>query len=51
VTSGFIQRFQVTPGTLMLCVAIGVFVGVFSAGIPALQAARRPVVDAIRRVA
>lgn len=50
LTGGFIQRFWVTPGTLLLCVLIGVGVGVVSAGIPAWQASRRPVVDALRRV-
>lgn len=50
LTSGFIQRFWVTPGTLLLCVMIGIGVGVVSAGVPAWQASRRPVVDALRRV-
>lgn len=50
LTSGFIQRFWVTPETLLLCLGIGVGVGLVSAGIPAWQASRRPVVDALRRV-
>ncbi len=50
LTSGFIQRFWVTPGTLLLCLVIGIGVGLVSAGIPAWQASRRPVVDALRRV-
>jgi len=50
VTSGFIQKFVVTPGTLLLCIGIGLFVGFVSAGVPAWQSARRPVVDALRRV-
>jgi putative ABC transport system permease protein len=51
LTSGFIQRFEVTSGTLLFCALIGVFVGVVSAGVPALRAARRPVVEAIRNLA
>jgi putative ABC transport system permease protein len=51
ITSGFIQRFYVTPGTLLLCVAIGLAVGLVSAGVPAWTASRRPVVESLRRVA
>jgi putative ABC transport system permease protein len=51
MTSGFIQRFSVTPGTLALSVLIGLFVGIGAASIPAWQASRRSVVDALRRVA
>ncbi|HXK62724.1 MAG TPA: FtsX-like permease family protein [Acidobacteriota bacterium] len=50
VTAGFLQRFYVTPQTLALCALIGLGVGLVSAGIPAWQAARRPVVDALRRI-
>jgi len=50
VTAGFFQRFYVTPETLTLCALIGLGVGVVSAGVPAWQASRRPVVDALRRV-
>ncbi|UCF36294.1 MAG: ABC transporter permease [Acidobacteriota bacterium] len=50
ITGGFIQRFYVTPETLLLCAAIGLFVGLFSAGFPAWQASRKSVVDALRRV-
>ncbi|MBZ5497550.1 MAG: FtsX-like permease family protein [Acidobacteriia bacterium] len=49
-TAGFVQRFNVTMGTVALCAAIGLFVGVVAAGVPAWQAARRQVVDALRRV-
>lgn len=49
-TGGFIQRFYVTPGTLLLCALIGLGVGLLSAGIPSWNASRRPVVDALRRV-
>jgi putative ABC transport system permease protein len=51
VTSGMIQRFYVTPTTMIICAAIGLFVGIISAGVPAWQAARRRVVDALREVA
>ncbi len=50
VTSGMLQRFYVTPATIALCLSIGLFVGIVSAGIPAWQAARRRVIDAIREV-
>jgi ABC-type antimicrobial peptide transport system permease subunit len=50
MTQGFMQRFYVTPETLTLCALIGLSVGIVSAGIPAWQAARRPAVDALRRV-
>ncbi len=50
ITMGFVQRFNVTPGTVALCVAIGLFVGVVAAGAPAWHAARRRVVDALRGV-
>ncbi|MBM3790179.1 MAG: ABC transporter permease [Acidobacteria bacterium] len=50
ITGGFFPRFYVTPGTLALSLGIGIFVGVVSAGIPAWQAARRPVVAALREV-
>ena len=50
ITAGFVQRFRVTFGTIALCAAIGVFVGVVAAGIPAWQAVRRRVVDALRGV-
>jgi ABC-type lipoprotein release transport system permease subunit len=47
---GFVQRFNVTLGTVALCIAIGLFVGAVAAGAPAWQAARRRVVDALRGV-
>jgi putative ABC transport system permease protein len=50
LTAGFVQRFHVTFGTVLLCAAIGLFVGVVAAGIPAWQAVRRRVVDALRGV-
>lgn len=50
MTQGFLQRFYVTPQTLTLCALIGLGVGIISAGVPAWQASRRPVVDALRRV-
>ncbi len=50
VTMGFVQRFNVTPGTIALSAAIGLFVGVVAAGAPAWQAARRRAVDALRGI-
>jgi putative ABC transport system permease protein len=49
-TAGFIQRFDVTLGTMAMCLGIGIFVGVVAAGTPAWQAARRRVVDSLRGV-
>jgi putative ABC transport system permease protein len=49
-TGGMITRINVTPLTLLFCGSIGLFVGIVSAGIPAWQAARRRVVDALRDV-
>lgn len=49
ISGGFLQRFLVTGETLSVCVGIGVLVGLIAAGLPAWQAARRPVVDALRR--
>ncbi len=48
VTAGFIQSLRVTAETIELCVAIGILVGVVSAGLPAWIAARKRVVDALR---
>jgi putative ABC transport system permease protein len=50
LTAGFVQRFDVTPSTVALCVALGVFVGVVAAGVPAWQAARRSVLEALGAV-
>jgi putative ABC transport system permease protein len=50
VTGGMFQRFYVTPMTLVICVAIGLTVGIVSAGFPAWQAARRRVVEALREI-
>ncbi len=49
VTGGMFQRFYVTPATLAICAGTGIIVGVVSAGLPAWQAARRRVVDALRQ--
>jgi len=51
VTGGLFQRFRVTPAILATCLVIGIGVGIVSAGIPAWQASRRRVVDALREVA
>jgi putative ABC transport system permease protein len=50
LTAGFVQQFRVTPGTVALCAAIGLLVGIVAAGVPAWQAAQRRVVDALREV-
>ena len=50
VSGGFLLRFYVTPGTLALCAGIGLFIGIVSAGIPAWNASRISVVNALRRV-
>jgi len=50
VSIGMIQRFVVTPGTLVACAATGLLVGLIAAGIPAWRAANRPVVTALREV-
>lgn len=50
ITAGFVQRFYVTNGTVLLCAAIGIFVGVAAAGIPAWHAARKRAVDALREI-
>ncbi len=49
ITSGFIQSLEVTTETIVFCAAIGFFVGIVSAGIPAWNAARRRVIDALRQ--
>ncbi len=49
VTAGFIQNLQVTTKTITLCIAIGIGVGVVSAGLPAWNAARKRVIDALRQ--
>ncbi len=48
ITEGFIQSLRVTPGTLVVCVLIGILIGIVSAGLPAWRAARRPVIEALR---
>jgi len=51
ITSGFIQRFLVTPEIILICLGLGLGIGLLSAGFPAWKASRLPVVDALRRVA
>jgi putative ABC transport system permease protein len=51
VTGGMFQRFNVTPGIVLLCSTIGLLVGIVAAGFPAWQASRRRVIDALREVA
>jgi putative ABC transport system permease protein len=50
LTGGFMQRFEVNPSTLVISAVVGILVGLVSAGVPAWQAARRPVVEALRSV-
>ena len=50
LTGGMFQSLRVTPGILAVCLGIGIMVGLVSAGIPAWQASRRRVVDALREV-
>lgn len=50
LTSGFLQRLNVSPGILAIGVAIGIGVGLVSAGVPAWRASRRPAVEVLRRV-
>jgi putative ABC transport system permease protein len=50
ITGGFIQGLRITPRILGICISIGLFVGLVSAGIPAWHAARRRVVDALGEV-
>jgi putative ABC transport system permease protein len=51
LTGGFLQRVDITPMMLLICVGIGVVVGILAAGIPAWKASQRPAADALRRVA
>ncbi|HVN77455.1 MAG TPA: FtsX-like permease family protein [Terriglobia bacterium] len=51
LTGGFIQRVDITPLMLSICVGIGILVGILAAGIPAWKASQRPAADALRRVA
>jgi putative ABC transport system permease protein len=50
ITGGFIQRVEVRPGILILCVGIGAMVGILAAGVPAWRASQRSCADALRRV-
>jgi putative ABC transport system permease protein len=48
ITAGFVQRFYVNNGTVLICVGIGIFVGAIAATVPAWLVARKPIVDALR---
>jgi putative ABC transport system permease protein len=50
-SGGMVPNLSVGAGILLLCTGIGVLVGFVAAGVPALRAANRPVVEAIRNVA
>jgi len=51
LTGGFLQRVDITPLMLLICLGIGILVGILAAGIPAWNASQRPAADALRRVA
>ncbi len=48
---GFLQNYKVTGSTLVLGLAASAVIGLFSGGIPAINAARIRIVDGLRRVA
>jgi len=48
--AGFLPGFDVTVGTLLLGAAIALFLMLASGLVPALRAARQPVIQALRRV-
>lgn len=47
----FLQRFQISSGTIVLALAVSAVIGLVSGGIPAWNAARIRIVDGLRRVA
>jgi putative ABC transport system permease protein len=49
-TAGFLQKLRVVPSTQILCLSLGLMVGLLASGFPAWRASRRPAVEAIRRV-
>lgn len=49
ISMGFLPRFDVRLETLVLCLGIGLFIGVAAAGVPAWRASARPVVEALAR--
>lgn len=49
-TAGFMQKLRVTAETQILCLSLGLLVGILASGFPAWRASRRPAVEAIRRV-
>lgn len=50
ITAGFLSSFDVTNGTILFCLGIGVLIGTAASIVPAWQAARRPTVEALRSV-
>jgi putative ABC transport system permease protein len=50
VTSGIIQHFHITAETMVLGILLAILLGVVSAAIPAWQASRLPIVQALRQV-
>ncbi|GAB4236292.1 MAG: ABC transporter permease [Acidobacteriota bacterium] len=50
ITAGFLSSFDVTNGTILFCLGIGVLIGAAASIVPAWQAARRPTVEALRSV-
>jgi len=51
ISAGFLQNLVISPAILLLCLGMGVLVGLFAAGFPAWRAAQRPVVQALRNIA
>ena len=51
ISAGFLQNLVISPAILLLCLGMGVLVGLIAAGFPAWRAAQRPVVQALRNIA
>ncbi|PYP82469.1 MAG: ABC transporter ATP-binding protein [Blastocatellia bacterium AA13] len=48
---GFLQNFDVTTSTVIVGLVVSALIGLFSGGVPAINAARIKIVDGLRRVA
>ena len=51
ISAGFLQNLVISPAILLLCLGMGLLVGLIAAGFPAWRAAQRPVVQALRNIA
>ena len=49
-SGGFIGKVRVPIEIILICAAVGLIIGVLASGLPALQASRKSVLDALRRV-